>query len=184
MGPTRADGSAVAREQFERFARRVSPSLLRTAYLLSRDRGHAEDLLQTTLLRTARRWEEIRHSPDAYAHRVLVNLSRDRQRERGRRPGELQAGEASPEPELDRTELLLERDEMTQAVGRLPQAQREVLVLRFFLDLSVVQTAAALRISQGTVKSHTSRALARMRELLAEPPENTHDLPSEVPHAD
>jgi RNA polymerase sigma-70 factor (sigma-E family) len=182
--PTRAEQSAVARDQFERFARRVSPSLLRTACLLSGDRGHAEDLLQATLWRTARHWEEIRHAPDAYAHKVLVNLSRDRRRELGRRPSEVRASDVRPEVDLDRTERLLERDAMTHAVRQLPQAQREVLVLRFFLDLSVAQTAAVLGVSQGTVKSHTSRALARMRELLAERPENTHDLPSEVPHAE
>ena len=108
--PTRAEQSAVAREQFEQFARRVSPSLLRTACLLSGDRGHAEDLLQATLWRTARHWEEIRHAPDAYAHKVLVNLSRDRRRELGRRPSEVRASDVQPEVDLDRTECLLERD--------------------------------------------------------------------------
>jgi RNA polymerase sigma factor (sigma-70 family) len=55
------------------------------------------------------------------------------------------------------------------ALAQLPDRQREVLVLRFYGDLSVAQTAAATGASEGTVKSHTSRALARMRELLADP---------------
>ena len=76
------------RDEFERFAARVSPSLLRSAYLLTRDRGHAEDLLQMTLWRIARRWHAIEGAPEGYAHKVLVNLSRDRLRTLGRRAEE------------------------------------------------------------------------------------------------
>jgi RNA polymerase sigma factor (sigma-70 family) len=73
---------------------------------------------------------------------------------------------------------------MTQAVRGLPRRQREVVVLRFFLDLSVEQTAAALGASEGTVKSYTSRALARMRDLLSEQPAAPPAVPFEVPNAD
>jgi DNA-directed RNA polymerase specialized sigma24 family protein len=75
--------------EFDRFALRVSSSLLRSAYLLTGDRGHAEDLLQVALWRTARRWHAVQGSPDAYAREVLVNLSRDRRRGLRRRPVEL-----------------------------------------------------------------------------------------------
>ena len=58
---------------------------------------------------------------------------------------------------------------MIAALAGLPARQREVLVLRFYADLSVAETAFAMGASEGTVKSYTSRALARMRELLADP---------------
>src|SRR5688500_15885416 len=73
---------------FDEFVEDRSTALLRTAFLLTGDRGHAEDLLQTTLLRTLRRWSRASTAPEAYARRVLVNLSKDRLRSRGRRPPE------------------------------------------------------------------------------------------------
>jgi DNA-directed RNA polymerase specialized sigma24 family protein len=78
-------GSRELDPAFEDFVRARSPSLLRTAFLLTGDRGHAEDLLQTTLLRVAWRWRAASARPDAYARRVLVNLSRDRWRNLSRR---------------------------------------------------------------------------------------------------
>lgn len=184
VGSTRRERDAGARDEFERFAARVSPALLRSAYLLSGDRGHAEDLLQTTLWRTAQHWEEIHRSPDAYAHQVLVNLSRDRRRDLGRRPEEAALGESTAEPARDVSERLIERDAMTRAVRRLPRRQREVLVLRFFLDLSVGETAVALGASEGAVKSHTARALVRMRQLLGARDDPSELSQSEVSRAD
>lgn len=73
---------------------------------------------------------------------------------------------------------------MVNAVRRLARRQREVVVLRFFLDLSVEQTAATLGTSQGTVKSYTARALARMRALLAESADASQPVTSEVQHGD
>ncbi|HEY9388654.1 MAG TPA: sigma factor, partial [Mycobacteriales bacterium] len=74
---------------FDTFVEGRSTALLRTAYLLTGDRGHAEDLLQTALLRVARHWSRARDAPEAYARRVLVNLSRDRIRWLVRRPREV-----------------------------------------------------------------------------------------------
>lgn len=180
----RPERSSIRRDEFERFASRVSPSLMRSAYLLTGDRGHAEDLLQATLWRVASRWHAIHNSPDAYAHEVLVNLSRDRRRGLSRRLGELLQAEPPAGVVNDAVERLVEHDAMTQAVRGLPRRQREVLVLRFFLDLSVAETAAALGSTEGTVKSHTSRALTHMRELLTGRAENSYGLRSEVPNAD
>src|SRR6516165_6914434 len=73
---------------FAAFVEGSSTALLRTAYLLTGDRGHAEDLLQTALLRTARRWSRARAAPEAYVRQVLVNLSKDRIRWLLRRPRE------------------------------------------------------------------------------------------------
>ena len=74
-------------QEFDDFVRGRSAALLRTAYALTGDRGHAEDLLQTALLRTARRWTAARDAPEAYVRQVLVNLCRDRVRWLQRRPG-------------------------------------------------------------------------------------------------
>jgi RNA polymerase sigma-70 factor (sigma-E family) len=164
------------RGAFEAFARRAAPSLLRSAFLLCGDRGHAEDLLQVTLWRTAQRWVVAGQAPDAYAHRVLVNLSRDRRRGQRRRVSEWLGSDDRVDVELDHSERFAQRDVMSRAVRRLPDRQREVIVLRFFLGLSIAQTAAALGSSEGTVKSHTARALARMRELLGESESQTVSL--------
>jgi RNA polymerase sigma-70 factor (sigma-E family) len=157
------------REQqaFEAFVADASARLVRTAYLLCGDRGHAEDLVQTALLRTARRWPRARRQPEAYARRVLVNLAKDRWRTLGRRVHEV-SGDRDVVPDLgvDQDDLVLERQWLLAAVRRLPPGQRAVLVLRFLDDLSVAETAAALECSAGTVKSQTSRALDRIRDVL------------------
>jgi RNA polymerase sigma-70 factor (sigma-E family) len=165
-------GSRREQRAFEAFVAEASGRLMRTAYLMSGDRGHAEDLVQATLLRTARRWPRARREPEAYARRVLVNLAKDRWRTLRRRVTEVAgvAVDASlPEtPEDD----LLEREHLLASVRELPAGQRAVLVLRFFDDLSVAETAATLDCSEGTVKSQTSRALVRMRAVLDQP---THE---------
>jgi RNA polymerase sigma-70 factor (sigma-E family) len=155
---------------FEAFARRSSDRLLRTALLLSGDHGHAEDLVQTALLRTARRWSAARRDPDAYARRVVVNLARDRWRLLRRRFGEapLEIDVAVPV-----TDGLADRELLLAAVRLLPPGQRAVLVLRYFDDLSVADTAAALGCSTGTVKSQTARALDRLRAALTSEREKT-----------
>lgn len=159
---TRADQLA-----FDAFVRETSDRLLRTAYLLSGDRGHAEDLVQTALLRTARRWSTARQEPAAYTRRVLVNLAKDRWRDLRRRPGEapLEVDVAVPV-----TDGVADRDQLLRAARQLPAGQRAVLVLRYFDDLSVAETAAALGCSEGTVKSQTARALDRLRSALVPTP--------------
>jgi RNA polymerase sigma-70 factor (sigma-E family) len=148
---------------FEAFVVNASGRLMGTAYLLCGDRGHAEDLVQTALLRTARRWHTAQQQPEAYARRVLVNLAKDRWRLLGRRVDEIGVQVDVAEPVNDG---VLERDHLLSAIRALPTGQRAVLVLRFFDDLSVAETAAALGCSEGTVKSQTSRALDRIRGVL------------------
>jgi RNA polymerase sigma-70 factor (sigma-E family) len=176
--------SSRSRAEFNAFASRASPSLLRSAYVLTGDRGHAEDLLQLTLLRTAQRWDAASQSPDAYAYRVLVNLSRDRRRRLRRRPVEQRQVEDRVNVVGDPVARLLDRDAVTRAVRSRSSRQREVIVLRFFLDLSIAQTADVIGASEGTVKSHTARALDRMRELLADADMNPERVSTEVHHAD
>jgi RNA polymerase sigma-70 factor (sigma-E family) len=167
---------------FERFALQASPVLLRSAFLLTGDWGHAEDLLQTTLLRVAQRWTDIDRSPEAYAHEVLINLYRDRHRGLTRRVVEVLQPDLPERPGSDSAERSIERGEMVWAVRGLPYRQREVVVLRFFLDLSVADTARLLGTSEGTVKSHTDRALKRLRGLLADQGEASAAV-KEVPDA-
>jgi RNA polymerase sigma-70 factor (sigma-E family) len=159
-------GSQREQRAFEAFVADASGRLLRTAYLLSGDRGHAEDLVQATLMPTARRWARARHQPEAYARRVLVNLAKDRWRSLRRRVDEVGVEGESSEVAGPEDDTVLEREQLLAAVRQLPARQRAVLVLRFFDDLSVVETAAALDCSEGTVKSQTSRALGRMRTVL------------------
>jgi RNA polymerase sigma-70 factor (sigma-E family) len=152
------------RQEFEAFVAASSDRLLRTAYLLTGDRGHAEDVVQTALLRTARRWRSAREAPEPYARTVVANLAKDRWRHLGRRPAETTLDHDVP---LAGPEQVLDRDALMRAARALPAGQRAVLVLRFFDDLSVEETARVLGCTDGTVKSQTSRALANLRAALA-----------------
>ncbi len=152
--------------EFDAFVRERSTALLRTAYLLVGDRGHAEDLVQTALLRTARRWRHASADPAAYARRVLVNLAKDRWRNRSRRPREVDIPDELRD--TDPGDQVLLRQVLQHAVLQLPARQRAVLVLRYFQDLTVDEAADALGCSPGTVKSQTHHALAKVRQLLGE----------------
>ena len=150
-------------QEFEAFVAASSDRLLRTAYLLTGDAGHAEDVVQSALLRTARRWRSARRSPEAYARTTVANLVKDRWRSLGRRPSEAPLEHDVP---LAAPDDLLDRDALMRAARELPPGQRAVLVLRYFDDLSVEDTAKALGVTAGTVKSQTSRALAGLRAAL------------------
>jgi RNA polymerase sigma-70 factor (sigma-E family) len=159
------------RPEFEDFVHASSARLLRTGYLLTGNRLDAEDLLQTTLMRVARHWGAAETAPGPYATRVLINLSRDRARMASRRLSEAPLDEAGDPAmaEDDLSDQVARRALIMAGLAQLADRQREVLVLRYYADLSVEETAAATGTSAGTVKSHTSRALTHMRELLAEP---------------
>ena len=156
------------RQDFEAFVAASSDRLLRTAYLLTGDAGHAEDVVQSALLRTARRWRSARRSPEAYARTVVANLAKDRWRSLGRRPAEAPLVHDVPLAGTDGTshDDRLDRDGLMRAARGLPPGQRAVLVLRYFDDLSVEETAETLGVTTGTVKSQTSRALASLRTAL------------------
>jgi RNA polymerase sigma-70 factor (sigma-E family) len=150
---------------FREFVQRRGPALSRVAYLLTGDHQLAEDLLQTALTRSVPRWSRLvaAGDPEAYVRRIMVN-ERTTWWRRGRyeRVGHIDLG---PEPaaaadEADRVAL---RASLVAALSRLTPRQRTVLVLRFYADLSVEETAHALGCSIGTVKSTTSDALSRLR---------------------
>jgi RNA polymerase sigma-70 factor (sigma-E family) len=151
---------------FERFVAEGTDGLLRTAYLIVGDLHEAEDLVQETLFKVARRWPKVSRMdyPAAYARRILVNLALRGSPKRSRRRTELSetrpGDAAAPAAPLDR------HDELHAALAVLPPRQRAVLVLRYFLDLPEAEIAAALQCSLGTVKSTTSRGLARLEQTL------------------
>ena len=152
---------------FEEFVQVCSPRLFRTALLLAgQDRAAAEDLLQLALERAYRHWARVCHSgePERYVQRILANASNDRWRQAARRRERpLHPGDADP-PAPDQSNAVAERDFLMRALATLPPRQRTVLVLRYFNDLSEAEIADALGCSVGTVKSHASRGLARLRD--------------------
>jgi RNA polymerase sigma factor (sigma-70 family) len=116
----------------------------------------------------------------------LINLMHDRHRRLARRAIEQPLDDHDPAGRsvVDHAEPVIDHDAIIRAVKLLARRQREVVVLRFFADLSVSETAEAIGSSPGSVKTHTSRALARLRELLAEDPETPNHLMTEVSGAD
>lgn len=160
-------------EDFAGYVAGSSASLARTAYLLTGDRGLAEDLLQESLISVAQRWSVVvRHGdPDPYVRRVMVNKSIDAWRRRRGRPAEVMTGYepidtlASPG---DDSEAVERRLILRDALMKLTPRQRAVLVLRFYEDLTERGTAGLLGCSVNTVKSQTRLALQRLREIAPE----------------
>lgn len=148
-------------EGFEEFVAAASPRLLRLAFLLTRDTGHAEDLLQTALARAWRAWHRVEGDPEPYVRRIIVTSHATWWRRRWR--GEEPTGELPERPGEPPQDAVDEREWLWQALGRLPRRQRTVLVLRFYEDLTEAQVATLLGVSVGTVKSQASKALAKLR---------------------
>jgi RNA polymerase sigma-70 factor (sigma-E family) len=157
----------MSRPDFDRFVADSSDGLLRTAYLIVWDLPEAEDLVQETLFKVAKRWPRVSRMdhPVAYARRILVNLALDGRGKRARRRAEL-SGAAVGEPAGAAAVPTDAHDDLYAALAALPPRQRAVLVLRYFLDLPEAEVACALRCSIGTVKSTSSRGLARLAQTL------------------
>ena len=154
-----------AREDFRSYVAARSPALLRTAYALTGNRADAEDLLQTALAKTYLSWGRIREreAVDGYVRRVMVNTQTSWWRRR--RVDERPTGELPERPSgRDATADLDLHDALWTALASLPKRQRAIVVLRYYEDLSEAETAAVMGVSVGTVKSATSRALARLRD--------------------
>jgi len=151
---------------FDEFVIGAAARLQRMAFALTGDLVASEDLVQDVLERMYVAWPRI-DDPAAYARRALVNASANRWRTRARRP-EQSLALAIDVPVGDRSDEHCSRDELVRAISLLPARQRAVVVLRFLEDLSEADTAHALGCSVGTVKSQTSRALTRLREIVGE----------------
>lgn len=158
-----ADGAAVsggdvAVVDFDEFVAVRSSALLRTSYLLTRDHALAEDLLQTALAKAWFAWARIEGRPESYVRRILVNTYTSWWRRRWN--GEHTVAEV-PEQPVEHPEEA--GHDLWVALGRLPRRQRAAVVLRYFEDLSAAETARVMGCSVGTVKSQTSKALAKLR---------------------
>jgi RNA polymerase sigma-70 factor (sigma-E family) len=145
---------------FEAFVVARRDALLRTAYLLTGNHHDAEDLVQSALVKVVPMWARIQDRPEPYVRKVLVRESVSRWR--GRRWREVTT-DVVPEATRHDTADREDRISLLEDLRRLSPRQRAVLVLRYFDDLTEADTAAALGISVGTVKSHTRDALARLR---------------------
>ncbi len=144
-------------------------SLYRTAYLLVGERGLAEDLVQTALAKTYASWGRVRDvsAAPAYARTAVVNTASSwfrRKEWRNERPTEV-----LPEPDGARDGPdPTDRPALVDALAQLAPRQRAAVVLRYYEDLTVAETARALDCSEGTVKSQTYDGLARLRTLLGD----------------
>lgn len=155
-------------ESFVKFVDERSTQLLRMAYLLCGDQHLAEELVQETLERLYVRWSRLHEGQEmAYARRVLTNLRTDRWRRTSKEV--VTARERIPEGASERSDSVSDRDVLLRALSTLGEREREVVVLRRYCDLPERAVADCLGISQGTVKSTGSRALAKLRDQLSSP---------------
>lgn len=136
--------------------------LVRSAMLLGCPPAEAEDVVQSALTRCYQNWRQVRRadSPHAYVHRVLVNTFIDRTRRRSY--GEMPVAEPVRSDAVGRATDLDLRMDLEGALRALPEAQRIVVVMRYYLDLSERETADALGVPAGTVKSRLARGLAAL----------------------
>lgn len=168
MVALRGSSSVDEDDTFADFVAARGTAMLRVAHLLSAgSTADAEDLLQSALEKLYRHWPRVRRAgdPEPYLRRALVNLAINRSRRH--KIVQLIAVASPPERgRSDGTEAIETRDVLMAGLRALPAGQRAVLVLRYWEDLSVAQTAELLSCSAGTVKSQAARGLARLRRGL------------------
>jgi len=153
-------------ERFAVWARARMDGLLRFGVVLAGDNDAAQDLVQTALARTWAAWPRLlrRDDPEGYVRRVMVNEQIGVWRRKRRRTVPVPAASVVSDPA---DAVIDPADRLWAALLALAPRQRAVLVLRYCEDRSEVDTAALLGCSVGTVKSQTSKGLARLREVLA-----------------
>lgn len=154
----------MSEDGFREFVEVRYADLMRTAYLLTGSRDTAQDLVQNALLKTMRRWRQV-DDPMAYVRKAMVNERTSLWRRIGSR--EVLTAFLPERSRPDAAATIAARDELLGVLHRLPARMRAVLVLRYWEDLSEVETAQVLGCSVGSVKSQAARGLARMRGVLA-----------------
>ncbi|SHG35407.1 RNA polymerase sigma factor [Streptoalloteichus hindustanus] len=151
---------------FTRLARERAAAWRRLAFLMcGGDWARAEDIVQVALVRLYKQWRRIRvDTVDAYMHTVISRLAIDESRRAYRHtevlgePPDSARVTSTPDDTLD----------VRAALRQVPQRQRAVLVLRFYSDLTVAETAKTLGVTEGTVKSQTARGLEALRSFLSD----------------
>ncbi len=152
-------------------------AVFRLAYLLLGDPQEAEDMAQETFVRVYRSLERFDASRPLrpWLMRIALNLARNRRRSLTRYRAALErafrndpASDQNPPSAGIEADHSQEAELLWQAVGRLRQTDREIVYMRYFLELSEVEMAGALAVARGTVKSRLHRALARLRRIAEE----------------
>ncbi|GIE98177.1 SigE family RNA polymerase sigma factor [Paractinoplanes rishiriensis] len=156
--------------EFREFVAARMDALRGLAYLTCGDWQVAEDAVLGALAKLYVKWRRV-DNPDAYARTAVVRAAIDETRRPWWRREHAHSHAALPDRAVpDGTTGVDDRLHLRSALGRLPVKQRAVLVLRFLDGLSVQQTAAALRLPEGTVKAYTARGLDALRQILGVDP--------------
>lgn len=153
--------------EFVAFVEEAGAALRRTAFLVSGDRHRAEDVVQDALYKLYLAWPRVQRvgNPVAYARRMVVNAAYDGRRRPWRR--EVTIADVPDRAVADDfTTGHADRDEVLDALRALGPRQRACVVLRYYEDLSVEQTAELLGCSEGTVKSQAARGLDTLRRAI------------------
>jgi RNA polymerase sigma-70 factor (sigma-E family) len=161
--------TVVHQDSFEDYVRASGPRLKRLAFLLTGDLNEAEDLLQSAYAKAMPHWSRISgyDVPDAYMRRVMVSIRTSWwRRSRGRETLVPEIPERGAGP-ASLTDAVVDSQVLLAALRALPDRQRAAVVLRHWCDLSEAETALTMGCSVGTVKSTTSKGLARLRAGLA-----------------
>ena len=163
--------TSLAGSGFAEAYRLHRPGLVKLAAFIVGDQATGEDVVQDVFIRLHQRWDMLADPGDPlpYLRTSVVNGCRTAIRRRGR--AQRHADHDSPSPPLSAEEAVLlseARQQVLAALARLSRRRREVLVLRFYLELSEAEIAATLGISSGTVKSTAARGLAALARALRE----------------
>jgi RNA polymerase sigma-70 factor (ECF subfamily) len=145
--------------------------LVRSAFLLCGNETEAQDMVQETFLEAIRSVQRFqgRSSIHTWLHAILLNVARHHQRKQKRMvyDNDLVAGEiSSPEPSLSSMDARTAASALQGALGRLSEAHREVIVLRYYEDMKIHEIAGCLGISKGTVKSRLHYAIGEIQKIL------------------
>lgn len=167
---TIARPAPVAAVGFEELALSARPALVRVARAVTGCWEDAEDAVQASMLKAMAAWSRVegqeKWCQQAYLRQIVVNTCRSGWRKWGSR---VSVGDMPELVDTARTDMVDDRELVLQALSRLPARQREVLVLRYYEDLSEAEIAKRLGCAPGTVKSSAARALRALRDLIPQP---------------
>ena len=168
-------------EEFSDFVAARADHLYRQAWLLTGTRPAAEDLVQTALTKAYAAWSRVRRADDpvAYVHGVLMKSFLSDRRRRWSRELPVAEPRTDASAVADPADAQVERLALVDALGGLSRTDRAVVVLRYWDDRSVAETAAALGLSDAAVKNRSLRALRRLGDSLTD---TLADLPVSTDH--